>query len=231
MKRFIKKLTLFDSMMSTVTDPHGTMEHLLIERSPPPYIFSILVSLIALLFLPIWLFQYTYEIQPADLQMTYSLCLSVALSGLFFTLFLTLILRVLGVSAPYIKILAGSVYSLTPIVPMLIAYYIGNWYTMGRLTVIGYFLTGRRAQGDWFLNLFPTFFLITEVLCFLVFTQAIRVLGKMTFLSAILSSVLSLTLLLGAFFVSTTISESLYPDTAPRVWKYVSSISDVPPQH
>lgn len=204
------------------------MEHLLIERPVPPYIISSLGMLLLVLVVPSLVYQYQNDIQPLDPKVAYAVVTSLAVTLGFFVLFVSILLRLLGVTAPVLKVLAATMYSLTPAIPLMIGYYIGNYFTIGHLTILTFLVTGRPAGGDWFLAFFPYFIKAAIFFSFLVFSQALRVLGKMGRLTGLMTALLALTLLIGAFFVGVTLSEAVFPNTSTFVVRFFSSLGNVP---
>lgn len=226
-KRYIRQMNMLDAVTASITDPYGTMEHLLVERPTPPYLVSSFVALIVVLIIPSVLYQYWYDIVPVEPAVTYALVLSLSVTMIFFVLFVVVMLRMIGITTPVIKVLAATVYSLTPAVPLMLGYYVGNLITIGHLTVLTFFVTGRRAHGDWFLNFLPYFMQACAFFAFLVFSQAMRVVGKMGVITGFLTAILAIPLLMGAFMVGVTCAESLMPETAVMVSRFLTGLMKV----
>jgi hypothetical protein len=227
-KRYIRNMNMLDVVTSSFTDPYGTMEHLLVERETPPYIVSSLVAIIVVIVIPSIMYQYWYDITPPMPEVTYSVITTLAITLLFFVLFAVIMLRMIGISAPVIKILAATIYSLTPAVPMMIGYYIGNYVAIGKVSVLTFFVTGQRAHGDWFLAFLPYFVKATVFFTFLVFSQAMRVIGKMGIITGFLTAISAFPLVLGAFWAGITCAEALFPETAVLVIKFIAGFLVVP---
>lgn len=228
MKRYVRKLNLLDAWTAVLTDPFGTMEHLLVERDYPPYLLLSSVCLLLTLFFPAIMFQYEYDIGPTQPDVTYSFILTLALTFIGYVLFLGIFLRMLGATSPMIKVLAAAVYSLVPIIPISVTYYVVNLYTVGKLTIVVYLMHGRRVDGDWFLNLFPYFLWFTVFACFIVLLNALRALGTMTRLTAFFAACVTVGLVIISFMAATVVAGAIFPNTPVVTWNYFRSLSDVP---
>jgi hypothetical protein len=229
MKRYSRDMTMLDTVMTSITDPMGSMEHLLRERETPPFIVSSCVVLLLVLLVPTLIYQYRYDLQPMQVEVTYALIITLSITFVFFVLFEIILLRVLGVSAPAIKVLATTVYALTPFAPLMVGYYVFNWVAIGSLTITGYFVSGRRVHGDWFLSYFPNFVLLGLFCSFLVFSAGIRVIGKMGLPTGLIMGVFAIPLVLGGYFIGASCAESLYPGTAVMVTKWIVQLTQTPP--
>ena len=222
-------MSLIDTVMTCITDPYGTMEHLLHERQVPPYIIPCFLSLIVVFVAPTLWYQYQYDIKPVSLSDTYALCLILSITFVFFVLFTIILLRLLGVTAPAIKVLAATIYSLTPFVPLMVGYYIANYITIGSFSVTTYFVTGRRAHDDWFLSFFPIFMKFGLFFAFLVYSAAMRIIGRMGLPTGLIMGTLAIPLLLGSYFIGATCSEAIFSGSARTVTKWVTSYVQDPP--
>ncbi len=221
-------MSLVDTVMTCITDPYGTMEHLLHEREVPPYIVSSFIALITVFVAPTIWYQYQYNIRPVAVSDTYALCLILSITFVFFVLFTILLLRLLGVTAPAIKVLAASVYSLTPFVPLMVGYYIANYLAIGNLSVTSYFVTGKRAHGDWFVSFFPVFIKFGIFFSFMVFSSAMRIIGRMGLPTGLIVGTLAIPILLGSYFIGATCSEAIFTGSARTTTKWLTSYLEEP---
>ena len=221
-------MTLLDSVMTSITDPYGTMEHLLHERKVPPFIISTFLVLLLVFVAPPLIFQYSYGLQPVSAASSYALTLVLSITFVFFVLFTIILLRLLGVTAPAIKVLASAVYSLTPFIPLMVGYYLANYVAIGHFSVNTYFITGRRAHGDWFLSFLPSFMQLGLFFSYVIFSCAIRIIGKMGMITGLTVGALSIPLLLGAFFIGATCSEAIFPESARTVTSWIGMYLQVP---
>jgi len=176
---------------------------------------------------PIAIYQFSYDAPPADVTFAYAFGLSIVVAYILFIPMLTVFLRMVGVKASSIRILSTTVYSLTPIIPIMGGYYLGNYFTIGRLSIVVFLTSGRPASGDWYINLFPYCLSLMKWGCFLVFSQGVRVLAKMSFFSSILVATLCLIPLLVAFVAAVTLTETIYNGSAMQIWKYLATLQNL----
>lgn len=220
---------LLDLLMSSVLDRQGTMNHLLIERPVPPYIISSLVGLFAVLVLPTLIYMYRSEVAPANREASWAITLCFAVTFVVFTLCTTVLLRIMGISAPLIKVVAANVYALVAAIPLMVAYYIANFALEGELTILSFLAHGQPAEGDWLIEMFPWLAYFACVLIFVVFMYAIRAIGNSPLSTAIMLSLLCIPILVGSFAVGATCSALLFPpDTVEQVWRFLPSLVEVP---
>ncbi len=214
---------LLDTALSTIADPGGTMNHLLNERARPPYLLPILISLFLVIVLPSMLYRYHYGISASDPDFERAVALTTAITVFFFPLFMVLFLRVVGITAPVIKIVAIWIYALTPTIPFLTAYYGLDYFLFGKFTILRFFTTGVGANANWVVAEFPFFIKLTLLMCIMVFSAGLKALGKHTMASSIVMSFSALGLLTVSFWIGITCGEVAFPNTAPRVAKFFSS--------
>lgn len=223
-----RRLGALDLLMSSVLDRRGTMDHLLMERPYPPYIISSGIALFAVLVLPALLYHHQHSVTPLDKDLAKAIALSLAMTFILFTLCTTVLLRLMGIVAPLIKVIAANVYSLVAIIPLMLAYYAANWAINGELTILSFFTTGRLADGEWLIELFPVLLYVAVFLIFLVFTYAIRALGNSPLTTAYMIAILCLPLLVGCFVVGMTCAEALFPQSSYQVGRFFTAFLDIP---
>jgi hypothetical protein len=229
MSKYERRMGLFDLFMSSVLDRQGTMDHLLIERPHPPYIISSLVGLFAVLVLPTLVYMHRSAVAPVNKDATWAIVLCLGVAFLVFTLCTTILLRILGISAPLIKVIAANVYSLTATIPLMIAYYVANFALQGEFTILSFFAHGQPAADDWLIEMFPWLVYFACLLIFLVFINAIRAVGNTPKSTAVMLSLLCLPLLVGSFTVGATLASQVFPgDAASQVWNFFPSLIEVP---
>lgn len=227
MKSYQRKVGLLDLLTSSILDKEGTMRHLLVERTNPPYIILSCLALFFVLVLPCLIYQYQNELPPPEASLVYALLTMLSISFVFFVISTTIMLRILGISAPIIKVIAAIMYSLVAVIPIMLGYYIANYAINGELTILAFLCTGQTSEGDWLLGLFPLLIYLAMALGFLVFSGAIRAIGKTPAITAFLLSLLCIPLLIGSFIIGTTCAEALYPDTSLRIGTFFSSLFEV----
>jgi hypothetical protein len=229
MKKYERRMGLLDLLMSSVLDRQGTMDHLLIERPVPPYIISSLLGLFAVLVLPTLLYMYRSGVAPANKEAAWAITVCFAVSFVVFTLCTTILLRIMGISAPLIKVVAANVYALVATIPLMIAYYIANFALEGELTVLSFLAHGQPAQNDWLLEMFPWLVYFAAALIFLVFMYAMRAIGNSPLSTAIRLSLLCIPILVGSFAIGVTCAAQLFPpDAIIQVWRFFPSLVTLP---
>ncbi len=226
--KYQRRIGLLDLLMCSVLDRRGTMDHLLTERPYPPYILSSLIGVLAVLVLPSLYHQYSLGIAPTSKDGAYAVTCTLALAFVLFVLALTVMLRLLGISAPLIKVIGASTYPLVAVVPFMVGYYAANLALHGELTIVSFFVTGHRHEEDWLIEMFPLLVLTSAVFAFLVFLYAIRAIGNLPLPTAFMISLLSLSLILGAFTVGATFSAQLFPYTSGQIWDFFPSLIRIP---
>jgi hypothetical protein len=228
MKRFHKNMTMTDALISTPVDPYGSMFHLLVERPRPPYLFASLVALFTILVLPCLVFQYRYEIPPWDVRVTYATLTTLAIAVAVFVPTCALALRLMAFKIPLGRLLALSIYSLTPLLPLAIGYYIVNYLTIGELSALTYFATGRPMKTDWYIQFLPYFVMMGLFWIFIVFAQGLRILGRASLTSGILATIVCVGILFGSYLLGLICSEMIFKDTSFYVSKFFASFFSVP---
>ena len=229
MKRFQKNMTMADVLIATPVDPYGSMRHLLLERQRPPYLFATLIALFVVLILPFLIFQYRYEIQTWNVKVTYSIVSTLAITALLFIPCCAVLLRVMAFKISMRSLLALSIYSLTPLLPLAIGYYIVNYVVIGELSILTYFTTGRPRAADWYIQFLPYFVMLGMFWSFMAFAQGIRILGRASLTSGILATLLCVAVLFGAYLAGLACSEAIFNDTSSYVSKFFASFFSIPP--
>ncbi len=228
MKRFHKDMTMADVLIATPVDPYGSLQHLLIERKRPPYLFATLAALIVVLVFPVMIFQYRYELTTWNVNVTYAMLTTLATTVALFVPCSALVLRLLALKIKLIQLLALVIYSFTPLLPLAIGYYIVNYYAIGEVSVLTYFATGRPSQTDWYIQFLPYFVMLGMFWSFMIFAQGIRILGKASLTTGILATIICVVVLFGAYVVGLTFSEVLFKETSFYVSKFFASFFSVP---
>ena len=214
-----RNLGLLDTLLALSTDPGGMMHHLLKERSPPPYLLVIPVMLVAVLVAPCIYYQRHMQMVALDSPLAYSLAITILITFVTFNLFITILFSILTVNSHPLKICATSLYSLTPLIPFMLGFYLANYMVTGDLTILGFLSSGTASYDDWLTPLFPTATKAALVVCVAVFTYGVKALGSTSTLSAVTLTALCIPVLVGAFAVAITVANSLFPDTGIEVFR------------
>jgi hypothetical protein len=228
MKRFHKDMTMADVLIATPVDPYGSMRHLLVERQRPPYLFATMIALFCVLLLPFLIFQYRYEIPTWNVQITYAILITLAVTVVLFIPACSVVLRLMAFKVPLSRLSALSIYSLTPLLPLAIGYYIVNYLVMGELTILTYFATGRPSRTDWYIQFLPYFVMMGMFWSFMIFAQGIRIVARASLTSGILATILCVAVLFGAYLIGLICSEAIFKDTSFYVSQFFASFFSVP---
>jgi hypothetical protein len=221
-------MTMADVLLATPLDPYGSMRHLLVERPSPPYLFTSLMALFVALVLPCLIFQYRYDVPPWDVRVSYAILTTVTIAVALFIPASTLFLRLLALKIPLTRLIALSIYALTPMLPLAVVYYVANYLVIGELSVLTYFVMGHPITTDWFIHLLPYFVMMGMFWIFLVFAQGIRVVARVSLTSGILATILCAAILFGSYVVGLICAEAIFKDTSVHVSKFFVSFLSIP---
>lgn len=219
-----RKLSLFDTIIALPIDPAGMMKHLLVERRYPPYLILAPLSTFVVIVAPTLWYQHYSGIQPTPAETSYAITLTTVLTLVWFSLLMSVLLKVLLLRVSPGKVWAASLYSLAGLIPFMLAFYLGNLLTSGHLSVLSFLAGGHIGQHDWFLRLFPLCAKVALFGSFLIFVNAIQALTTSKFLSALSISVLAIPVLIGSFVVSLTIADAFFNDTGVEVYRFFTHL-------
>jgi len=219
-----KKLSLLDTIISLPVDPAGMMRHLLVERRVPPYLLICPLATLTVLVAPSLWYRHHMQIHSGLPHLTWAVSMSALCTILFFSFFMSVLLKILLLNVSSIKVLAAAVYSMTGLIPFMLAFYLGNFLTSGKLSVLRYLSTGRVDGTDWFVRLFPVCAEVALAFAFLLFANALRAVTNSKLISAISLSVLGVPVLIGSFAMSLTIADSIFPETGVEVYRFFTSL-------
>ena len=141
-----------------------------------------------------------------------------------FSFFMSVLLKLLLIDVSMFKVLAGVLYSIAGLIPLMLAYYLGNYLASGHLSVLDFLATGRMDAQDWFVALFPTCAKVALGFSFFLFVNAIRALTDSKTMSALSLSLLGIPVLIGSFAVSLTVSDVIYKDTGIEVYRFFTDL-------
>ena len=112
-----RKLSLFDTIISLPIDPAGMMKHLLVERRYPPYLILAPLSTFMVIVAPTLWYQHYSGIQPTPAETSYAITLTTVLTLVWFSLLMSVLLKVLLLRVSPGKVWAASLYSLAGLIP------------------------------------------------------------------------------------------------------------------
>jgi hypothetical protein len=219
-----KKLSLLDTLISLPIDPAGMMRHLLRERRYPPYLVLAPLSTFFVLVAPTLWYQHYMGLQSTVPEINYSIAMTVVLTLIWFSLLMSVLFKLLLLNVTPGKVWAASLYCLASLIPFMGAFYLGNFFASGHLSILGYLATGQAKGSDWFLEFFPTCAKVALSFSFYLFVNAVRALTDAKFVSAFSMAVLAIPVLVGSFVVSLTISDVLFPETGFEVYRFFTHL-------
>ena len=222
-----KKLSLLDTLISIPIDPAGTMRHLLRERRYPPYLILAPLATFSVLVAPTLWYQHYMGLHSALPEIHYAIAMTVVLTLIWFSLLMSVLLKLLLLNVAPGKMWAACLYCLASLIPFMGAFYLGNFLASGRLSVLEYLATGQANRSDWFLELFPTCARAALFFSFFLFVNAVRALTNTKLVSAFSMALLGVPVLIGSFVVSLTISDVLFQDTGPEVYRFFTHLLDL----
>jgi hypothetical protein len=223
-----KKLSLLDTIISLPVDPAGMMRHLLVERRVPPYLILCPLATSLVLVAPTLWYRQQQLLHHGLPYLTWSISITALTTVLFFSFFMSVLLKILLLDVSTIKVLAAAIYSLAGLIPFMLAFYLGNFLTQGHLSVLRYLATGRVDGTDWFVRLFPICAEVAIGFAFLLFANALRSVTNSKLISAISLSFLGVPVLIGSFAMSLTIADSIFPETGVEVYRFFTSLVSDP---
>lgn len=219
-----KKLGLLDILISLPVDPAGMLRYLLLERRKPPYLLATPIALLLVLVAPCLYFQYKMRMYPPNAQVGIAVATTTVMTVLSFVFFMTVLLRLLMITARPIQVLAATLYSLASFIPFMLGFYLLNFVASGRLSILSYLASGTYNHDDWVIDLFPIMIRFATASCFLIFANGVRVLGSSKLISAITTSLLAIPLAVGAFAVSITVTNFIFKDTGIPVYRFFTAL-------
>lgn len=214
------KVGALDTLLALPSDPTGILRTLLVSRRIPPFLLTIPIALFLTFVLPAIIEQNHRGLRPFDSEAAYAIVLTAGVTFTAFTLFATVLYRVLALEISALKVVANTLYALAALIPFMVAFYLTNFIACGELTILTYFTTGVIKNGDWVVPLYPKVAKVALLGAALVYASGIRVLGSTSPLSSYLLTVLCVPLIVGAFAVAVTIANSIYPYTGLEVLRF-----------
>lgn len=219
-----RNLTLLDILISLPTDPRGMMQHLLIERERPPYLFLSPIALLLVLVAPAMYQRHLLETAPPDMALIYSTSLTCVLTLIAFVLFMSVLMRILAIKASVGSVFATTIYSLLGLVPVMCAFYLVNFSVAGELSILTFLCTGQYRVEDWSIPLFHIAVKVGAAFCFWLFLNGVKALGKTSFLSAFSTTLVALPVLAGSFAAALTVANNTFPETGATVQRFFVSL-------
>ena len=219
-----KKLSLLDTLLSLPVDPAGMMRHLLKERRVPPYLILVPTATFLVLFGPSLWYRHQMQLQHGVPNISWAIAITTVTTIVFFSFFMSVLLKILLLEVSTFKILTGTLYSIAGLIPFMLAYYLGNLLTSGHLSILRYLATGRANGTDWFIGIFPICAKIAVCFSFFLFANAIKAITNSKTISAVSLSILGIPVIIGAFAMSLTITDAIFPDSGLEVYRFVTSL-------
>jgi hypothetical protein len=224
MVRFQKKMSAFDALLAPLSDPYGSVRHLMIERERPPYLLFIFTTVLAVLLGPPFWYQVQFGVVPRDSQLSAAVTLTLVGALGLFTISSTVFLRLLRISISLPKMIASICYSLTPIVPLVLGMYAANYALDGHASLIEYYAVGTIRQTDVIFEFLPYAFAITACYIFVVFINCLTVLGNGSLSTSFVIALVTILILFGSFFTILSLTDTVFPGYSPQVKEFMCSL-------
>ena len=146
--------SFFGAMLGLLTDPLETSRCLLNPKRPP-YVLGSVVFFFAVLFVPLIVQSMQFDFLENRFLAILQLCGALfAITYLFIFLECGL-LRIIGIQYPIRKLTATCSYVLLIASPIILGYYIVDFFLHGQLSFATYILTGAEGESSKFINFLP----------------------------------------------------------------------------
>lgn len=223
-----KTPNLFAALFGLVFQPIEMVERLL-SREDPPYTGGVILSLFAIVFTPIIAQLYRWQFLETQAVAIFSLAFTLLTTAVIFILVEYALLWLMGTELEFKKFIALFCYSLAPLIPLAMTYYLFNYWVFDRLTLVTFLITGQKDADDWLFAYFPAVLLLGQGLFLVVFFAGLRLLGDMKSLSALLLTIFSAIPFFLIFMMAIKISSYIFPETDQTLFKLLYSLSDLLP--
>jgi hypothetical protein len=224
MTPFYKKLTALDALFATFSDPYGTAKHLLLERGRPPYLLSSLIAIFLALLGPAIGYRFSTDFVSPDQNLTSAISFTAACTTLIFIAFVTTLLKALRIKATFRQVLAISLYSLCPCIPLALGFYVLSYCLDGNWAVVQYLATGSVPGGSLSVELLPFGFLIAALFTIRVFASCIRVLSNGSDATSLLISLVCAAAIYASSLVAMLWVDDLYSGYSEQVATFFRSL-------
>lgn len=206
----------FSAMVGLLLHPGDTSENLL-KNERPPYVVLMFLFAVATACLPIFV-EITRGYLPAyHAQHVFTLVSVYSILLVIFILFETIFLFFLGIHSALAHVTAAVVYSLTPIIVVICFFYIFSYFTTGSLAFLDPLLSGRMEPTQSIMQVIPYAIVIAQLSVFMVFLHAVRVIGDLYFINALILTAASLIPLLAATWSAKNLLELARPGISALV--------------
>lgn len=216
-KQRIRPPGILDILISALVDPQGTMTRLLVTPKYPPHLVTCLFFICCIVIAPPILYSPDGTINTTHTNLLVATLLAAFLTLCLAGFFQSMATRALGAQQSIFSLFCAMIYSFTPFVTVMVFFYVATYWMQGHISILQYLTTGFASQSDALVQFFPTTVKITVLVCFVLFSNAIRVLMRSSLSSAALIAAVCVPLIMGSFVVSLSIEELLLPGISSKV--------------
>jgi hypothetical protein len=218
-----KKPRLFEVLFSSVSDPGGSMEQLLV-KSPHPFhaILTTVVFLSVCIAAPLALGSYRGDY--FDGELIGGVTVTTLLTLFFVSIFTALSVHAIGIRRAHMRTVAALAYSLAPMTLIIAVLAAISWALQGSCTILTFVAHGASLHDDLTTTIFPHVFRGSLALTFITLTFGLRTVTRGSLGMGAAMAALSFVLLLGSFVIGLTITELVLPQSSSRTieffWRY-----------
>lgn len=214
---------LIDAIIGLLVEPRETVRELFSQK-PPLFVPALLNIFVLVVFLPIVVQTLRWDFLQTRLFEIACLAFVLSLTAMLFILLEKVVLLLWREPLGLSDILAIFVYGCTPLIPIILSYYLFDLLRYGRLATVTYIITGVAPPGDWATSFLPLAHLLAKVLFLVVFYHSVRLLrksGPVTSFLIVLFSSIPFYLSLGMALCT---SEALVPGSTIGIQGFILSI-------
>ena len=190
----------------------------------PPYLILAPTATFLVLFAPSMWYRHNLQLHHGVPHLPWAIATTTVATILFFSFFMSVLLKILLLDVSTFRILAGALYSIAGLIPFMLAYYLGNLLTSGHLSILRYLATGRTDGLDWYVEIFPVCAKVALFFSFFLFANAIKAITNSKTISAVSLSVLGIPVLIGSFAMSLTIADAMFAESGLEVYRFFTSL-------
>ena len=224
--RMDKEPSLIGTVVGLICAPKSTCE-ILLKAKRPRHVVSILALLYLIILAPIVITSFTTN-QPLYNTNSIAVLFAVFTIGLIlFIIFEYLFLRLMAVKITIPRLTAAIVYSLIPLIGIILAMYVLNYCFNDNLIYISFVLNGL-ARGNPAANAFiPWILYIGAITSFLIYFFSLHAISEMLYPSSFITALLSVLPMALAALVASLISSVLIPGSVNKFISILQSPTSI----
>lgn len=189
----------------------------LFSNENPPYVFTLYLCLLLTILVPVVTQAIYFQEITYHWDRVLSATIFLLLSLVFFIILEMVTLWILGIGARANHIVAAISYTLPPVLNAIWLLFIWNYFTDGSITIISRYMTGYAVVDPWVSSAFPYIMIVANISGVIIFTFALRAIGKLQIITAICTAVISQIPLYSAMILGIFVAEIIVPGTAATI--------------